>query len=45
MIEESYIMSRYGEFGYSHQDVEKALHVANRLRSVLEEVHRNVKLG
>ncbi len=45
MIEESYVMSRYGEFGYSCSDVEKALHVAKRLRSVLEEVRRNVKLG
>ncbi len=45
MIEESYITSRYGEFGYSRSDVEKALHVAKRLRNVLEEVRRNVKLG
>ena len=45
MIEESYTMSRYGEFGYSRSDVEKALRVAKELRNVLEEVRRNVKLG
>ncbi len=45
MIEDAYVMSRYGDMEYSSNDVEKALPVAKKLREILESVCKDVKLG
>jgi HEPN domain-containing protein len=44
-VEEAYIMSRYGERGYTLEEAKKFIDLAKRLINLLEEVAKDVKLG
>lgn len=45
LVEEAYIMSRYGDVEYSREDAVNSVSLARELTELLEGVSRSVKLG
>lgn len=45
LAEDAYSMARYGDIGYSREEVDEVVKLAQKLVDVLEEVVKSVKLG